>query len=224
MARRINDNTVVVIGLGRFGAELARTLMGLGREVLAIERDPELVRTLAPELTLVVEADATAPETLRSLGVDEVQHAVVAIGNSIEASLLVTSALSEMGVPTIWAKAVTPEHQRILKRVGAHRVIFPELDMGNRVAHRLVRVGVQEYIDFENGYAISVVEAPKSLVGLSLAEAQLLSKWRVSVVGIQHSGDESFEPVSPRTRILKDDRLVIAGQKTDVEAFTMKAG
>lgn len=221
MAKRITSSTVVVIGLGRFGAELARTLMAMGREVLAIEHDPDLVRVNAPYLTLVVEADATEIETLRSLGVAEAEHAVVAVGSSIEASLLTTSALSELGVPTIWAKAVTKAHQRILERVGAHHVIFPELDMGNRVAHRLVNGGVREYIDFANGYAITLVDCPKWLVGQTLSQSKLTTSWRVSVVGIQRSGSDDFEVASGKSRLAGGDRLVIAGRKPDVEAFTL---
>ena len=182
------------------------------------------MRQNAPFVTLVVEADATEVETLRSLGVAEVEHAVVAVGSSIEASLLTTSALSELGVPNIWAKAVTKAHQRILDKVGAHHVVFPELDMGNRVAHRLVTGGVREYIDFANGYAISMVDCPKWLVGQTLSESRLTSTWRVSAVGIQRAGREDFEIASGKSRINGGDRLVIAGRKPDVEAFTLSKG
>ena len=222
MARSVADNTVVVIGLGRFGAEVARTMMALGREVLAIEIDPDLVRRHAPHLTLVVEADATDVEVLRNLGVGEAEHAIVAIGTSIEASLLVTAALSDLGVQQIWAKAVTLAHQRILDKVGAHHVVFPELDMGNRIAHRVVNGGVRDYIDFANGYALSLVDCPRWLVGQSLAESGLTAKWRVSVVGMQRAGQEEFEVATGRSRPAGGDRLVIAGRKADVEAFTMR--
>lgn len=222
MSRRVTENTIVVIGLGRFGAELAGTLMSLGREVLAIERDPALVRQYAPSLTLVVEADATDEQTLRDLGVADVDYAVVAIGTSIEASLLATAALNELAVPHIVAKAVTKAHQRILEKVGAHHVVFPELDMGNRVAHRLVAGGgVRDYIDFSNGYALSLVDCPKSLVGRTIADSELASRWQVSVVGIQRQGKDDFEIATGKSRLNGGDRLVLAGRKSDVERFTL---
>ena len=221
MVRRLSSGTVVVIGLGRFGSALAETLMGIDREVLVIERDPILVRQMAPRVTLAVEGDATTIETLQSLGVGDVETAVVAIGSSLEASLLATSALSEMGVPNIWAKAVTKEHQRILERVGAHRVVFPELDMGERVAHLVADAAVKEYFEFANGYAISMVDAPPEVHNKSVAESRLISAWNIAVVGIQPAGTQDFRPVAASTVVSPSDRLIIAGGKRDVERFTL---
>ncbi len=221
MPRRVSENTVMVIGLGLFGSELAKTLVELDREVLAIERDPGEVAKMAPLLTLAVEGDGTNIETLRSLGAEDVNTAVVAIGSSLEASVLATSALSELGVENIWAKAVTTQHKAILEKVGARHVVFPELDMGNRVAHQLVQGADSEYIEFANGFAIALLMAPKQMEGKSLSESRLLSTTGVSCVGVQRAGTKEFEAVDPKTRIAPKDLLVIAGRTQDVERFSL---
>ena len=169
MARRLADNTVVVVGLGRFGTELAATLMDLGRDVLAIERDPELVERFKQKATLVVQADATSVDVLRDLGVASVETAVVAIGTSLEASVLTTLALHEVGVQNIWAKAVSGSHEQILQKVGATHIVFPELAMGRRVA-RLLAHRVKSYV----GVSVRVdVGAPGTL------ERSAGTVWRV---------------------------------------------
>jgi trk system potassium uptake protein len=130
--------SVVIIGLGRFGTAVAQSLVGDGVDVLAIDEDPRLVNRWADELTHVVQADASDPDVIRQLGVDQFDHAVVAIGTDLEASVLTVLALSEADVPDIWAKAVTLRHGMILERVGAHHVVYPEKAMGERVASLLI--------------------------------------------------------------------------------------
>jgi trk system potassium uptake protein TrkA len=222
MARRVHESTVVVVGLGRFGSALALQLMDLDQEVLAIDRNPVLVAQYAPRVTLAVEADATSADVLRDLGVSEVGRAVVAIGTSLEASLLTASALAEVGVPEIWAKAVSARHQQILQKVGATRIVFPEVEMGTRVAHLLSGAGMQEYIEFANGYAISVLEAPNWMVARSVESSKLLGQHRVSCVGLQRAGNDEFEAVAPSTVVRPGDRIVVAGRKENVERFALR--
>jgi trk system potassium uptake protein len=224
VVRRVAEDTIVVIGLGRFGAELATTLMGLGQEVLAIERDPDLVARLAPLVTLAVEGDGTRVDTLRSLGVGEVHTVVVAIGTSLEASLLATSAASELGVPNIWSKAVSHEHQRILKRVGATHVVFPELDMGRRVGHQLVQGGASDYIEFSSGYAIAIRKVPAFQVGRTLAQTKLLATHRVLCIAVQNAGREDFRVADSATVLQATDVMVVAGQTMHVENFAVQKG
>lgn len=219
MARRIHRGTVVVVGLGRFGSAVALQLMDLGSEVLAIDRDPMLVAKYAPSLTLAVEADATSTDALRSLGVHEANRAVVAIGDSLESSLLCASALDELGVPEIWAKAISARHQQILQKVGATRVVFPEMDMGKRVGHLLSTSGVQEYIDFANGYAISVLEAPPWMTSRAIEASRLLSRHQIACVGVQRAGGSEFEAVGAGTVVYPGDRIVVAGRTSSVERF-----
>ena len=134
--RTSEASSIVVIGLGRFGTAVAQSLVQMGKEVLAIDEDFDLVQRWADELTHVVQADSTDEEALRQLGVGDFDRAVVAIGADIEASVLTVLALAESGVADIWAKAITRKHGQILERVGAHHVVFPERSMGERVAHR----------------------------------------------------------------------------------------
>ena len=133
-AKSRSTGSVLVVGLGRFGAAVAQTLVQDGVEVLVIDEDPRLVDKWADELIHVVQADSTDEDALRQLGVDQFAHAVVAIGTDLEASVLTVLALSEAGVPDIWAKAISAKHGHILERVGAHHVVYPETSMGERVA------------------------------------------------------------------------------------------
>ena len=126
---------VLVIGLGRFGSAVAAQLRLQNKEVLAIEKDPELVQKWSGVLTHVVSADATDIDTLHQLGADDFGSAVVGVGTSVEASVLITANLVDIGVERIWAKAITPAHGKILERIGAHHVVYPEADAGRRAAH-----------------------------------------------------------------------------------------
>lgn len=131
---RIGEGAVVVVGLGRFGESVARNLMAAGTEVLVIDKDPDLVAEISSEVTLAVEADGSSRTVLRELGVEQCAAAVVGIGEGIEASIVATSNLSDLGVPEIWARATSSLHGRILERVGATRIVYPEREMGHRVA------------------------------------------------------------------------------------------
>ena len=154
MARPGFSGVVVVIGLGRFGMSLALELMnGEETEVLGIDSDPATIQAVSGRLTHAVVADSTREEALRQLSVHECDRAVVGIGTNLEASILTSSVLVEMGVPNIWAKAISNSHARILRQVGVHHVVRPEHDMGLRVAH-LVRGRMLDYIEFDDGFAM----------------------------------------------------------------------
>lgn len=217
MANRSEDSPVLVVGLGRFGAATAETLVRLDHEVLAIDRDPKLVQEFAARLTHVVEADSTNEEALRQLGAADFERAVVAIGTNIEASILTTSVLSDLGVKKIWAKAITRSHGRILERVGATRVVFPEHDMGERVAH-VVSGQMINYIEFDDGFALVETTPPRAYVGKTLGEAQIRSKHGVTVVCTKRAG-EDFTYATPDTRINADDLLIVAGETRLAEKF-----
>jgi trk system potassium uptake protein TrkA len=209
-----------VIGLGRFGSSAAEALANLGHEVLAIEKDPDLVRKWAPLLTHVVEADATQPEAMTQIGAGEFPIAVVGIGSSIEASVLATAALVDAGCKQIWAKAISMEHGRILKRIGAHHAVFPEFDIGEKVAH-LVSGRLMDYMSFDDGYAIVKMRPPLETQGFTLAESQVRRKYGVTVVGLKAPG-EDFEYAQPNTRISGYDILVVAGDNELIERFAAR--
>ena len=165
MARRAQ---FLVVGLGRFGGALAEDLIAHGHEVLGVDASPKLVQSYAQKLTHVVEADSTDAEAMRQLGAADFETAVVAIGTEVEASILTTSVLVDLGVPRIVAKAISEPHGKILSRVGAHRVVFPERDMGLRVARSLAGRDVIDYMELDPGFVLLETTAPPELVGKSL--------------------------------------------------------
>jgi trk system potassium uptake protein TrkA len=207
----------IVIGLGRFGGGLAETLVGMGHEVLGVDADPRTVQDFAGILTHVVEADSTSEAAMRQLGAGEFETAVVAIGTEVEASILTTSVLVDLGAPRIVAKAVTEAHGRILERVGAHRVVFPERDMGVRVGHSLAG-SILDYFELDPGFAIVETTAPRELLGKTLAQAEVRKRYGITVVCIKPEGG-SFTYATPDTVPSEGDILVVAGEKARAEAF-----
>ena len=218
MARTAAENGVLVVGLGRFGTSLAETLMDLGHDVLGVDADPGNVQRTADLLTHVVEADATDEEAMRQLGAGDFGRAVIGIGTDLEASILATSVLAGLEVPDIWAKAITMAHGRILERVGAHHVVYPEHDMGRRVAH-LVTGRMLEFVQLDEGFALVKLKPPKQVVGRSLADSQVRSRHGVTVVCIKPAGG-SFTYATPDTVPGPDDVLVVAGETGEVEGFS----
>jgi len=210
-------DSIVVIGLGRFGGAVASSLVRLGHEVLAIDEDAERVQQWSALLTHVVQADTTQAETLRRLGVDAFPHAVVGIGTDLEASVLTVLALGDIGVRDIWAKAMDPKHGRILERTGAHHVVYPEASMGERVAH-LMTGKIMDFIEFEDDFAIAKTCAPKEAIGRTLAESALRSKYGVTVVGVKRPRAD-FTYAVPETHIEEGDLIIISGPTKLVERF-----
>lgn len=217
MARRPSDDAVVVIGLGRFGGAVAQSLAELGHEVLGIDENAEIVQSWADRLTHVVQADTTDSETLRRLGVQDFPRAVVAIGTDIEASVLTVLALTELGIQNIWAKALGPKHGRILERTGAHHVIYPEADMGRRVAH-LVASKMIDFMELDDGVAIGKTRVPAAEAGRTLAECALRRRYGITVVGVKRPGRD-FVHANSETVLEAGDLLVISGTTQQVEAF-----
>jgi trk system potassium uptake protein len=206
---------VVVIGLGRFGGQVAESLTELGHEVLGIDEDAEIVQKLSDVLTHVVQADSTDEEALRQVGVGEFSRAVVGIGTDIEASVLTVLALTELGVQEIWAKAISAKHGRILERVGARHVVFPESDMGVRVAH-LVIGQLLDFIELDDGYAIAKVSPPDDMIGKTLTQLGLRTKRGITVVAVKRAGKEA-ETALPDTVIEPGDTLIVSGPTKKVE-------
>ena len=207
----------LVIGLGRFGGGLATTLVGMGHEVLGVDTDPKIVQDFAGVLTHVVEVDSTSEAAMRQLSAGEFETAVVAIGTEIEASILTTSVLADLGVRRIVAKAVTEPHGRILERVGAHRVVFPERDMGIRVGHSLAG-SILDYFELDPGFALVETRAPAELIGKTLAAAEVRKRYGITVVCIKPAGG-SFTYATPETVVQEGDILVVAAEKRRAEAF-----
>ncbi|WP_029251772.1 potassium channel family protein [Paraoerskovia marina] len=211
-------DSVVVIGLGRFGRSLALELMKSGIEVLGIDAREEVVQALDGHLTHVVRADSTKDEALRQLGVPEYDRAVVGIGSHLESSILTTSLLLRYGGIEVWAKAISDEHGQILDQLGVPHVVYPEHDMGKRVAH-LVRGSVQDYVEFEDGFAMVKTTPPARYVGTPIAQTDIRSRHRVTVVARRPQG-RSWSYASNDTCLEADDTIIVAGQVKDAEAFS----
>jgi trk system potassium uptake protein TrkA len=216
LAEQNNDN-VVVIGLGRFGGQVAESLQNIGHEVLGIDSDPRIVQDWSDRLTQVVQADATDTDALRQLGVPDFPRAVVGIGTNLETSVLTVLTLAEVGVQEIWAKATSVKHGKILSQVGAKHVIYPEAEMGERVAH-LISGRMLDYIEFDDGFAIAKVRSPREAVGRSLADAGLRTRWGVTVVGVKLPG-QGFTYARPDTVVPEGCILIVSGDTRKVEAF-----
>ncbi|MEU5407401.1 potassium channel family protein [Nocardia asteroides] len=214
---RKHGTRVVVIGLGRFGSALARELVTHGSEVLAIDSSPLLVQQYSDELTHVAVADTTDMDALEQLGVPDFPHAVVSIGSNMEASILTTSLLSDCRIPKIWAKATSRQHGQILERVGAHHVVLPEHDMGERVTH-LVTGRMIDYIEFDTDYAMAKTTAPRSAVGKTLTDSGLRQHFDITVVAIKHRSGE-FTYATADSVVAEGDQLIVSGRIEEVERF-----
>ena len=208
---------ILVLGLGRFGGAVGAELVRLGLEVLGVDGDPRNVQQYTKLFTHVVEADATNQDALRQLGAAEVRHAIVGIGSDIEASILATAALDDLGVPNIWAKAVSKAHGRILERVGAHHVVYPEHDMGHRVAH-LVGGRMLDWFQLDEQFAMVETMAPRKLFGRTLADVGVRANYGVTVVCVKPLGRQ-FTYATADTILQQGDVLVVAGPTPATEAF-----
>ncbi|MGH1527081.1 potassium channel family protein [Leifsonia sp. L25] len=218
MVDRIKHNApVLVIGLGRFGAATAGELDRLGREVLAIDTDAQLVQKWADRVTHTVQADARSIETLRQIGAEDFSVGVVAVGSSIEASVLITANLVDLKVPQIWAKAISKSHGKILERIGANHVIYPEAEAGERAAH-LVTGRMLDFIEFDDDFALVKMYPPKPIRGLPLGDSGVRSKYNITVVGVKSPG-LPFTYATAQTVVSDHDLVIVSGASADIERF-----
>jgi len=207
-----------VIGLGRFGSSLAEELVNLGYEVLGIDKDEESVDEMSEVLTHVVVADATDEEVLRSLGIRNFDCAIVAIGDDIQSSIMAAILLKDMGVKTVVTKALSELHGKVLQKIGVDRVIFPERDMGIRVAHQLVSPNLLDYIELSDDYTIVELSVPKRLSGRTLKELDPRAKYGCSVVAINKKKGVIIAPTATDT-LDEQDVMVIIGTNEQIETF-----
>ncbi|MEO7123556.1 MAG: TrkA family potassium uptake protein [Lacisediminihabitans sp.] len=218
MVDRIPHNApVLIIGLGRFGAGAAGQLARLDREVLAIDESADLVQKWSERVTHAVQADARSIESLRQIGAQDFSVAVVAVGSSIEASVLITANLVDLKIPQIWAKAISQSHGKILARIGANHVIYPEAEAGERVAH-LVSGRMIDFIEFDDDFAIVKMYPPKLIRDVTLAAAGVRKKYRITVVGVKSPGKE-FTYATPETVVSNRDLIIVSGNSADIEKF-----
>ena len=215
---RIAHNApVLVIGLGRFGAATAGQLQRLDREVLAIDADASLVQKWSARVAHAVQSDARSIDALRQIGAQDFSIAVVAVGSSIEASVLITANLVDLKIPQIWAKAISRSHGKILTRIGANHVIYPEAEAGERVAH-LVSGRMLDFIEFDDDFAIVKMYPPKPIRGIPLSESLVRKKFGITVVGVKSPGQD-FTYSTPDTVVSNHDLIIVSGNAADIERF-----
>ena len=200
-----------VIGLGRFGSSVARTLFGAGHQVLGIDESGERVRANLDNCTRAVEADATDEAALRTLGIRNFDTVIVGIGGDIQSSILATLMLKELGVKNVVVKAQSVLHGKVLDRVGADRVVFPERDMGIRVARSLVADNILEFIDLAPEFSIMELLVPKKMVGKTLRQLDLRNRYGVNVIAMKRA--DNFDLlVRADSAVESGDVLIIAGK------------
>lgn len=205
----------LVIGLGSFGGSVVKSLVDMGYEVLAIDSDEYIVQEFSEIATHIVQADATDEIVLRSLGVANFDVAIVAMAKDLEASILITVLLKEIGVPCVVSKAEDELHGKILQKIGADRVVYPERDMGIRTAHNLVSSSILEYIELSTDYSIIELNTPKVFIGKSLREMDLRHNFGVSLVAINR--DTKMIVIPPDSIIMQEgDSMVVIGHNENL--------
>lgn len=207
-----------VIGLGRFGSSLARELMKLGYEVLGIDKREVNVDDLSDELTHAVLADWNDEEVFKSLGIRNFDCVVIAISEDIQASILAAIICKEMGVKKVVAKAMSEMHGRVLDKIGVDRVIFPERDMGIRVAHQLASPSLLDYIELSNNYTVAELAVSRKISGKSLADLAAKERFGCSIIAINKHKEVLVAP-GPEATVSEKDVMVIIGTNQQIGRF-----
>lgn len=204
----MSNKQFIIIGLGRFGSSIAKTLYSLGNDVLAIDRDEDVVQDIADSVTHAVQLDATDENALRSLGIRNFDVAVVTIGDNIQSSIMATLLVKELGVKYIIAKGQSELHAKVLYKIGADRVVLPEKDMGIRVAHNLVSANILDYIELSEDYSIMEIQALDEWSGKTLNELKLRRKYGINVMAIKRGDEVNLSPAADD--IIKGNDIIVA--------------
>ena len=206
----------VVIGCGRFGQSVAIKLAELGSEVMVVDDNEEIIQSLSDKVTYAVQADATDENALKALGIRNFDVAIVTIGSDIQSSILVTLMVKELGVKHIIAKAQNPAHAKVLYKIGANRVVFPEKEMGVKIAKSLLSSNVLDLIDLAPEYSIVEIKMKDDWIGKSLVDINMRRQYQISVIAIRRN-DELDINVEPDRILMKNDVLVIIGNNSDIK-------
>lgn len=208
----------VVFGAGRFGRSIAVTLQSLGCEVIVVDKDPEVIQDVADEVSYAICADTADPDIFKDLGLKDLDGAIVAVTSSLEASIVTTMMCREMGIPRILAKAKNELHEKILRSVGATRVIYPEVEMGKRVAKYITADNFSDWIDLSPKYSLVEMTMPRKWEGKSLIELQIRERYHINVIGIKNENTLDVK-IDPREPLPANAMLVVVGENRDLEAL-----
>lgn len=209
-----------VIGMGRFGASVAEALFNLGYEVLAIDQDESRIEAVLHQVTHAVQADCTDEEALRAIGIRNFDVVVVAIGQDIQSSILTSLILKDMGVKMLVVKAQTGLHGKVLAKIGVDKVIYPERDMGIRLAHHLISPNVLDYIELSNDHSIVEIHVTPKMVGQSLRELDIRARYGCNVMAIKRNERMNIAPHAD-DKIRADDVLVVIGSNENLRKFEL---
>lgn len=205
----------VVIGLGRFGYAIAKELYILGNDVLAIDADEERIQSISDHVTHAVQADTTDENTLRTLGISNFDVAVITIGSNVQASIMTALLVKDLGVKYILTKAHNELHAKVLNKLGVNKVIFPERDMGIRVAHNLVSSNILDYIELSSDYSIAEIASPEEWFGKTLKDLNMRSNYGINVVALKRNSEVNVSP-SADDVIQEGDVIVAIGGAEEI--------
>jgi trk system potassium uptake protein len=211
----------VVIGLGRFGGSIVRSLADQGMEVMAIDQDEDKVNEFSSIASHAVVADSTDESVLKSLGIRNFDHVIVAIGDDIQSSVLTTLMLKEIGVKKITVKAQNDYHEKVLRKIGANQVVHPERDMGRRIAHNIISNNVLDYLELSDEHSIVEIVASERLSGNSLIDLDIRAQFGINIVAIKREKDIIVSPQADE-QIRVGDILIVIGADTDINRFEKK--
>ncbi|MCA1059337.1 TrkA family potassium uptake protein [Rossellomorea aquimaris] len=211
----------VVIGLGRFGGSIVRSLTDQGMEVMAIDQDEDKVNEFSSIASHAVVADSTDESVLKSLGIRNFDHVIVAIGDDIQSSILTTLMLKEIGVKKITVKAQNDYHEKVLRKIGANQVVHPERDMGRRIAHNIISNNVLDYLELSDEHSIVEIVANEQLSGNSLIDLDIRAQFGINIVAIKREKDIIVSPQADE-QIRVGDILIVIGADTDINRFEKK--
>lgn len=206
----------IVFGLGRLGSTVAKTLYNMHNDVLAVDMNPERVKYVSENVTTAIEADLMDEDVFDDLGLSNFDCAVIAIGSSLDSAIMATIACVEAGIPLIVAKAPTKRYGHILKRLGAHTIIYPEIDMGMRLAKQLTDNGITDYFELSDDYGIVEYEVAQDWIGKSIRELQLRSEFHVNVIAIRRGKDLIVRRVAEEV-LSKNDIIIFFGSDDDLK-------
>jgi len=207
-----------IIGLGRFGSNMAKALHKMGYEVLAIDRNMQKVQEFSDEVTHVVQADTTDENALKAMGIRNFDVVVVAIGEDVQANIMTTMQLKEIGAPFIVATARNSLHVKLLEKIGADRIVSPERDMARRVAYNLASTSVMDYIELSPKFSIVEISAPKAFQDQTLAESNIRAKYGINVVAIKRDDNLIISPL-PSEKIQKGDIVIVVGSNEGINGL-----
>lgn len=212
----MDTKNFVVLGCGRFGSSVAMSLYELGHDVLAIDNNEENIQEIADKVTHAVQADCTDEHALRSLGIRNFDVAVVSIASDIHSSIMATLLVKEMGVPYVLCKAMNARQAKVLYKIGADQVVFPERDMGIRVAHSLVSRNIIDFIELNLQYSIAEITIPAQWVGKTMEQLSLRAKHGLNVIAYKRGGQIDISP-NPKMPFYGEDILIVVGKNEDIE-------